>query len=162
MQTENQIGYQYGCQCGCQCGEVSYQVTGKPLLRAICHCTICQAANKAAYSDILLFRVHDVTQPAEGTVDYRSVKFPPILQRGYCHACQQLSIEYLQLFPIPKTIFVPTRRIADQSIVPAPSLHIFYDKRVADIDDALPKYQGYLASQLAFAKHLIPALWRGQ
>lgn len=159
-QFDNHHEQHHKQHCECQCGEVNYQVTGKPLLRAICHCTICQAANKGAYSDIALFRWRDVIQPTEGAVDYRTAKFPPILQRGYCRACQQLSIEYLQLFPIPKTIFVPVKLIADKSIVPAPSLHIFYDKRAADIDDSLPKYQGYLASQLAFAKHLIPALWR--
>lgn len=33
--------------------------------------------------------------------------------------------------------------------------HVFYDTRVEDIDDELPKYSGYLKSQLMFAKHLV-------
>jgi len=33
--------------------------------------------------------------------------------------------------------------------MPAPSLHIFYRSRVADVDDALPKLNGYWPSQTA-------------
>lgn len=34
--------------------------------------------------------------------------------------------------------------------VPISAAYTFYDKRVADVDDALPKYEGYWASQWAF------------
>jgi hypothetical protein len=30
----------------CMCGDVTYAVTGRPLLSAYCHCTICQRLNR--------------------------------------------------------------------------------------------------------------------
>ena len=142
----------------CQCGHVDFQITGKPLMRAYCHCTICQAENNAAYADVTIFRAKDVIAPPAEKVNFHAAKFPPILQRGKCVQCQQLSIEYLQLFPVPKTVFVPSKLIADQSQLPEPALHIFYDKRVNVINDELPKYSGYLSSQLAISRKLIKAL----
>ena len=32
---------------GCQCGAVRYEVTGDPVMTAICHCSMCRRANAA-------------------------------------------------------------------------------------------------------------------
>ncbi len=50
--------------------------------------------------------------------------------------------------------------IEDKAFVPEPSIHIFYDTRVADIQDELPKYKGYLKSQLAIGHCLMASLLR--
>lgn len=143
----------------CECGEIRYAITGAPLLRAYCHCTICQALNNAPYADITLYRAKDVVMPESRHLEYNAEKFPPVLQRGTCTACQRIAIEYLQLFPIPKTIIVPSHNINDGVDIPDPMLHIFYDSRVKDMDDGLPKYQGYIHSQLAFSQQLLKAMW---
>ncbi len=46
----------------------------------------------------------------------------------------------------------PMLRAGDDA--PEPIAHIFYDKRVSDATDTLPKHQGLIASQLAFMKYL--------
>lgn len=142
----------------CSCNEVSYQITGKPLVRAFCHCTICQRVNRAAFADVTLFKAKDVSLPGEANLSYHAYKFPPILQRGECTQCHDIAIEHLNLFPLPKIVIIPTRNLHQDSLIPEPSLHIFYDKRVADIQDNLPKYHGYLKSQLGFGKKIIGAL----
>jgi hypothetical protein len=38
--------------------------------------------------------------------------------------------------------------------LPSPEAHGFYDMRVADAEDPLPKYEGYFRNQIAFVKHL--------
>lgn len=143
----------------CSCGNVNYAISGVPLLRVFCHCTICQALNQAPYADITLFRAKDVIMPKKDCLKYKAQKFPPILQRGKCTSCNKIAIEYLQLFPIPKTIIVPSQNIVDKTLVPEPALHIFYDTRVNDIKDDLPKYSGYLKSQLAFGRKLVGSLF---
>ncbi len=143
----------------CPCGEVSYEIKGRPLFRAFCHCTICQRVNCAPYADITLFSSRDVVMPKSAGLHYKAQKFPPILQRGSCVSCNHIAIEYLRIFPMLKTIIVPSQNIDDKSLVPEASLHIFYDSRVNDVGDDLPKYCGYIKSQLAFGQKLVSALF---
>lgn len=44
----------------CSCGSFAFEVTGKPLFRAYCHCTICQKFNNADYSDVTVFYAKNV------------------------------------------------------------------------------------------------------
>lgn len=141
----------------CSCGSAGFNVQGKPLLRAYCHCTICQAFNQAPYADITLFKPRDVIKPKEGMLELKSYKSPAVLQRGKCVSCGGAVIEYLQA-PMVQLVIVPTKNIHDKSYVPAPSLHIFYHSRVLDIQDSLPKYSGYIKSQLAFGHALFSSL----
>ncbi len=145
----------------CSCGEAKFNVNGAPLFRAFCNCTICQAYNQASFADITLFRSRDVVMPQEGSVVFKAHRFPPILHRGTCVSCGKATIEYLQAFPMPRIIIVPSNNIDDKALLPEPSIHIFYDKSVADIQDDLPKYRGYPASQLAFGRKVMAALFRG-
>lgn len=143
----------------CSCGKSRFNVTGKPLMRAFCHCTICQRFNQAPFADITLFRFSEVAPPEEQYVNFKSHKFPPMVQRGSCSECGKPVIEYLTMPPMPKIALIPTANISDEALIPEPSLHIFYDTRVADVQDELPKYSGYLMSQMAFGNRLMGALF---
>lgn len=144
----------------CQCGSAGFSIQGQPLLHGYCHCSICQAFNDAAYGDITLFRARDVTLPEAGKVEYRYYTSPPMVHRGKCVACGKPAVETLSLPLMPGLVIVPTANIHEPERVPAPSIHIFYGSRRADIEDDLPKYEGYLASQLAFGWQLTRALLR--
>lgn len=146
--------------CCCACGEVQFSVHAAPLMRGFCHCTICQAFNEAPFADITLFRPKVVSMPDAGSVDFNAYRPPPAVQRGKCHACGKPAIETMSIFPLPKMVIVPTQNIRDEAYVPEPSLHLFYNSRVADIQDNLPKYSGYLKSQLAFGHRLMAAMLR--
>ena len=61
---------------------------------------------------------------------------------------------------MPKLVIVPSANIRSPELVADPSLHIFYNHRVDDVDDDLPKFNGYLRSQLAFGHRLIKSLLR--
>ena len=142
----------------CSCGAARFAVHGRPLLRAFCHCSICQAFNDAAYADITLFRVRDVVLPEKGQVEFRTYRPPPAARRGKCVDCGAPAIELLKLPLAGELAIIPSMNIADHAFVPEPALHIFYHRRVADIEDKLPKYSGYWRSQLAFSCRLLPAL----
>ncbi len=100
----------------------------------------------------------DVTLPEEASVDYQKYRPPPAVQRGKCSACSGPAIELLQLPLMPALTIVPSVIVGDQTILPKPSLHIFYHRRVADVDDGIVKYSGYWRSQMAFGKHFISSL----
>jgi len=144
--------------CHCPCGENRFNVSGKPLIRVFCHCTICQAFYQGPFSDITFFRIQDVTEPQDNHVTYNKIWIPPFIRRGKCVNCGKPVIGYLEIFPLPKLAIVASANIYDKALVPEPSLHIFYDTRVADIDDKLPKYSGYLKSEFAIGRRVIASL----
>lgn len=144
----------------CQCGEAAFEIHGAPLMRGYCHCTICQRFNEAPYGDITIFRRRDVALPDESKVAYHNYTSPPMVDRGKCVACGKPAVECLSLPMMPDLVIVPSANIRDESLRPAPAMHIFYDTRQADVDDGLPKHAGFLRSQLAFSWQLIRALLR--
>lgn len=146
----------------CSCASTKFRLQGKALLRGFCHCTICQAFNQAGYADITVFRADEVETPDPALVELKSYRSPQVLQRGKCVHCHKPAIEYFHLFPMPDLVIVPTANILEADLVPEPSLHIFYDRRVEDVQDRLPKYNGYLSSQIAFGRRLMTALWSGR
>lgn len=141
--------------CQCACGATKFTVSGAPLLRALCHCTICQAFNESAYADITVFTNGQVNLPDDNPVEFKEYRKPPAVQRGKCSACDKPAIEYLRLPVLPDIVFVPSANITDKVVLPAPSMHIFYNSRVADIQDDLPRYQGYWPSQAAFLRYFV-------
>lgn len=141
-------------QCTCSCGTTEFQVLGQPKLRMICHCTICQKFNQAAYADILVFPSKQVIAPGSGVVDFETYKKPPNVQRGRCTGCGQAAIETFDFPLLPKLTMVPVRMFSEGIGLPKPAAHMFYDKRLADSSDELPKKTGFISSQLAFFSYL--------
>jgi hypothetical protein len=138
----------------CACGHVHFDIRARPRFRARCHCTICQRFNQAPFGDIVVFRAGDVDLPPAGTVEYAAYRPPPNVQRGVCSSCAQPVLERFESPLFPKLRFVPAALI-DPAELPKVSFDVFYERRVADIDDGLPKYTGYLRSQLAFMKQVL-------
>lgn len=94
-------------------------------------------------------------------VEFRTYRSPPAVQRGKCTVCDEPAIEFLRMPPMPGLAIVPSVNFLGESVLPEPACHIFYHRRVADIDDALPKYSGYWRSQLAMGSRLAMAAMRG-
>lgn len=145
----------------CPCGATTFAVHGGPIIRAICHCEICQAFNSAPYADIAVFLSKNVELPEGSPVAFRTYRPPPAVQRGKCTACDKPAIEFLRIPPLPGFTIIPSVNFREAAFLPEPSLHIFYHRRVADIDDGLPKYSGYWRSQSALASRLVMSLIRG-
>ena len=143
--------------CACPCGHAAFTVVGPPLFRIVCHCTICQRFNDAPFADVLIYDAAKVAAPAAGTVDFDTYKPPPNVQRGKCAQCGKPAIEQFRAPLFPALTMVPAAVHAAGSALPDPVAHIFYDTRVADVADSLPKHRGFLPSQLAFGRHLLAA-----
>jgi len=141
-------------QARCSCGAVVLEIERPPEVRIVCHCTICQKANKGPYGDIATMRPKHVQ--VSGDVDWRRYKsFPVSVRRGFCKSCDDLIVEHFWPAAIGFTI-VPVSRFVDQGALPARLGHIFYETRVADMDDDLPKIEGFVRSQLAATRWMLP------
>lgn len=144
----------------CDCGSTRFSIQGKPIVRMYCHCTICQEFNNAPYGDITVFRSKDVCLNNDESVVYTRFKSPPAVDRGTCSSCQKPAIENFNLPLMPSLTIIPSVNIKAKAYLPEPALHIFYHRRVDNIDDRLPKYSGFLKSQLALMGRLLPGLLR--
>jgi len=143
----------------CGCGASRFRVNARPFARFICHCTICQAYTGKLFSDVTVLRARDVEMEEGAQVDYRKHRLPPNIERGTCTACSKPVLEFGLAGPA-KLAFVPTANYADTAALPPASFHMFYHRRLSDVQDGLPRYSGYLRSQLAVIRLLCSGLWR--
>jgi hypothetical protein len=146
--------------CHCACGESRFEIDGTPLTRFVCHCTICQSYTGGAYSDVTTFWAGAVSIPAEFPVTFKKYRPPPNVSRGLCQRCGNPVVEFMTLAPFVRVSFVPTRNIPDAQKLPPPSAHIFYHRRVKDIEDSVPKITGYWSSELAVTRQILAGLLR--
>lgn len=144
-------------RASCSCGHVTFEIGSAPLFRMLCHCTICQRFNDAPFADIVIYDATSITGPKPGSVRYDTYKPPPNVQRGVCTECGKPAIEQFKLPWFADLTMIPASVHVDQTSLPEPMAHVFYHRRVEDADDALPKYNGFLSSQLAFGKYLLAA-----
>lgn len=156
----NEAIAQHPAHCGhCRCGQAQFTVAGAPLFRFYCHCTICQAFNGAPFADVTVFRARGLALPPGDAIRFRAHRPPPNIQRGACAKCDGPAVELVNLPLLPRLAIVPSQNLPDAPLPPA-AFHMFYNRRRADANDKLPKYDGYWRSQLAFSRHLIPSLIR--
>ena len=69
---------------GCQCGAVRYQITGEPIMAAICHCSMCRRANAAPVVAWAMFEESQVSFTKSRPKAYAS---SPQAERGFCSTC---------------------------------------------------------------------------
>lgn len=145
----------------CQCGHANIAISGNPLMRALCHCQTCQIYTGAAFADITVFDARSVRLEDQNSMVFKSYQKPALAMRGKCSICSQPLMEKAPLPVLPDLVMVSTE-VLDLSLQIPTSQHIFYHRRVADLDDAIPKRSGAVHSQFRFMTALIAALWRAR
>lgn len=144
----------------CRCGSSKFRVNGDSLCRFFCHCTICQSVYKQPFADVTAFRARDVEMPVNSKLEFRRLRSPPALNRGFCPECHMPVVGFLSLIPGLGIAFVPSANLPDKRELPKPFAHIFYQSRAGDVSDAVPKVSGYWRSEGAVGQNLIPAFFR--
>ena len=135
-------------------------MTGEPLLRFRCHCTICQGVYGKPYADIVAVRSSQISQPVDPKVVFRKLSAPPAVNRGVCPDCNKPVVGFLPLVPYFGIAFVPADNFAPDTILPQPAFHTFYDKRTEDVDNRYPKISGFIPSQWAVLSKVLAAAIR--
>lgn len=146
------VRYSTPAQVRCNCGAVQLKVHGA-LTRFFCHCRICQRLNNAPYGDpVFAWRSHvDVDDPAQLT--WKRYRWTPInVNRGTCRTCGTLILEHVALSPLSIVI---AQTWEDPNLLPPSRGHVFYETRVGDIEDDLPKRSGYMSSELAVSRWIL-------
>ncbi|KAE9385033.1 hypothetical protein BT96DRAFT_960815 [Gymnopus androsaceus JB14] len=139
--AENEIVLKGSCYC----------VKGKPILSAFCHCTLCQRLAGAPCVATVHFPADVFTwthpQPHEATLDMYSVADKPWKNRFRCKSCGACVASY-STTKLKYSIWAGQLerdehgRTKNWDIV-KPTAHMFYDTRMLDVNDGLPKWEGY-------------------
>jgi hypothetical protein len=139
----------HGYDCACPCGETKFRAHSRPFARFYCHCLICQKLYAKPFADVSVVWARSIEPASASVVRTARHRRPPALDRSVCAVCGQPAYGMFMLGPLRTLAFVPSANFGSASGLPAPVAHIFYHRRTADIDDALPKYSGYWRSEFA-------------
>lgn len=137
-------------------------VAGPLLGRIKCHCSICQAANQAAFADSAVLMAKHVPLERVEHVRFETRERRPAAQRGFCQSCGCFMLARMTGLPFLSLAFVPAARFPAGFPLPEPELHVYYESRVADVADELPKHSGQWASQFAVIRMIMKAGLRGK
>ena len=144
-------------QGACQCGTCTFDLKIVPSARFICHCTICQAFTGNSYADMTIVRAKHFKLTNADQISFKKYRLPPNIDRGLCLRCKKPVVEFGG-FGTLKWAFIPASNFESQMLLPAPQMHLFYNRYLKNAIDDLPKHCGYLRSQLAIFKMLVSAM----
>ncbi|MCE2680375.1 MAG: GFA family protein [Burkholderiales bacterium] len=153
MSTSNQ-----SLRAQCKCGANLMTITGKPVMRAVCHCHFCQAYTGREKSDFVIYRRGQVQLPEANKARFRFFKKPAFVDRGACIECGGAAYEHVNIPLLPGLVFIPAPNHEQTGVLPDPALHMFYHRRKTDVADSVPKYTGPLNGEWQFVRRLIWAL----
>ncbi len=125
----------------CECGAVAAQLSGSPRVRGHCHCEDCRELLDVPYHSVTAWNSEQVTvtRGSESLAEYQHPSLD--MKRFFCKHCGE-------------TLFNSNAmdwRIVSQHLIRkcndgnlpeelSSESHFFYDRRIIDVDDALPKY----------------------
>lgn len=141
----------------CTCVEDAFSDVPEPLFRIICHCKTCQVFYGRPYNDECTFWLKDC-----GDLDFQKVEFKSYqstlspLKRGKCKACGRVVYSIAKIGFLDYLIMVPAETLKINSI-PAPRAHIYYDRRLADVNDTVKKVSGHISSQVLIQSAILRA-----
>ncbi len=124
----------------CDCGTVALEMSGVPKVQGFCHCEDCRALLDVPFHSVTAWDADQVqvVTGGEDTVEYKH----PTLQmtRVFCKHCGETVYNTNAMgWRLVSQLLI--RKCNDNSL-PEPlqsSGHFYYDRRIIDIDDALPK-----------------------
>lgn len=121
---------------GCQCGAVRYQITGAPVMAAICHCSMCRRANAAPAVAWAMYQKPQVTFTENQPKTYTSSEDA---QRGFCKTCGT-QISFAAAY-IPGLIDLTIGSL-DQPEAITPQFHYWHSRHLAwaEFADTSPRH----------------------
>ncbi|PVH74287.1 hypothetical protein DL98DRAFT_594208 [Cadophora sp. DSE1049] len=132
---------------GCHCGKVRYQLgRERPLASKFCHCGTCQRIHGAPFQHAAIFHKEDINflkghhdlQWYDSSEKTTRHKLPCKVSCAYCGSwIMDEGRNMILLFP-----GLINFKDGEERKKFLPECHMFYENRVVDINDGLPKWSG--------------------
>lgn len=135
-----------GLAGGCMCGAVRYATHGEPSRVLHCHCRSCRTHTGAPVATLAVFRADQVAFEGEARTIFAS---SPGVGRAFCGRCGT-TLTWETDFGDEGPICAVHVSTFDDPEAIRPTGHSFYAERLSwfEVDDALPRYEGFVAGGL--------------
>jgi hypothetical protein len=124
----------------CDCGSVKLRLHGEPRVRGYCHCEDCRGLLKIPYHSVTAWE-GDSCEIVEGAEFVAEFQHPnKRMKRFFCTRCgETLFNSNAAGWRVVSQLLI--RKNFDDRMPPEleSKMHFFYDRRIVDIDDDLPK-----------------------
>ncbi len=118
----------------CYCGAVEVEVQGEPAASAICHCHSCRKWHAAPLNAWSIWPSAKVTISGGATITSDTDEASGRVSCAKCGGC------VANHKPKANMTVVYPMTLAGSGLAYSPAFHIYYDERVMDVADGLPKY----------------------
>ncbi|MCG6940289.1 MAG: GFA family protein [Thiohalocapsa sp.] len=125
----------------CTCAAVELTITGAPIVHAHCHCMDCRELLNLPYCPVAAWSASQVvvSRGAKSLVEYQHPKLG--MRRAFCPRCGEVlyNTNAMGWRVVSQLLLAKCNR----GVLPAelaPDKHFFYEQRVVDVHDHLPKY----------------------
>lgn len=127
-------------QVECDCGAVSLELSGEPKVRGFCHCEDCRDLLKIPYHSVTAWEA-DKVRVSRGEECLNFFQHPSKrMQRAYCSRCGETLFNTNAMgWRIVSQLLIRKCYHGELPEALQSQSHFFYDQRIVDIDDALPK-----------------------
>ena len=119
---------------GCYCGAVTVSVAGEPAASAMCHCHSCRKWHAAPINAWCIWPTDAVTFSGGETITSKTSDASGRVSCAKCGGClanHKPKVNMTVVYPMT---------LAGSGLAYRPAFHIFYDERVMDVADGLPKF----------------------
>ena len=123
----------------CLCGNLQFEVHGRRLWVAHCHCDSCRRNTGSAVATFVGYRKEQLTYTRGERRFYES---SPGVQRGFCADCGTPMTYEADRCPDEVHLYIST---LDNPGDFKPQLHVFIAERIPwmEVHDDLPRYEGF-------------------
>jgi hypothetical protein len=122
----------------CLCGNLRFELRGKPLWVAHCHCESCRRNTGSAVATFVGYKKEQLAYTRGERKFYPS---SPGVRRGFCADCGTPMTYEADRCPDEVHLYIST---LDNPGAYRPRLHVFFAERIpwVEFEDDLPRYEG--------------------
>ncbi|MCG7941739.1 MAG: GFA family protein [Candidatus Thiodiazotropha taylori] len=127
-------------QVQCDCGRVALSMTGEPRVHAYCHCEDCRNLLDVPYHSIVAWDAPQVSITS-GEDQVTEYKYPTLeMTRVFCNHCGEVLYNTNAMgWRLVSQLLISKCHDGELPEELHSNAHYFYDRRIVDIDDTIPK-----------------------
>ncbi|MCG7909932.1 MAG: GFA family protein [Candidatus Thiodiazotropha taylori] len=127
-------------QVQCDCGRVALSMTGEPRVHAYCHCEDCRNLLDVPYHSIVAWDAPQVSITS-GEDQVTEYKYPSLeMTRVFCNHCGEVLYNTNAMgWRLVSQLLISKCHDGELPEELHSNAHYFYDRRIVDIDDTIPK-----------------------
>jgi hypothetical protein len=129
----------YSIQCAC--GSLRASISNKPIVHAHCHCSDCRDLLNVPFHSVNAWNKEDVKVDtgAEFVALYQHPELA--MEKHYCSKCGEVLFNTNVMdWRVVSQLLISKCNGNELPAEPSSNKHFFYEQRIIDINDVLPKY----------------------